>query len=74
MYRVDLAGPADRGLTAMPDDVHAEAMALIEDVVNGLEAAPSRAWRTDAVLRGQCWIVYAAGGGLLVVLDAGRVG
>ncbi|MEV0114660.1 hypothetical protein AB0H77_15610 [Streptomyces sp. NPDC050844] len=74
MHRVDLARAADEALTAMPDDVHEEMLALIDSVADAREHGAGPMAATDAVLRGRCWFVYAAVGGLLVVLDAGRVG
>lgn len=71
MHRVDLTRRAETGLVAMPDDVHEETLALIDDIAADREAVPAAV--TDAVLCGRCWIVYAAAGGLLIVLDAGRV-
>lgn len=40
MHRVDLAREADKALWAMPDDVHEEVLALIDEVVD-----ERRAWR-----------------------------
>lgn len=74
MHRVDLARAADEALWAMPDDVHEEMLMLIDDVADTREHGAGPMASTDAVLRGRCWAVYVAIGGLLVVLDVGRVG
>ncbi|MEV5979717.1 hypothetical protein [Streptomyces sp. NPDC052114] len=58
----------------MPDDMHEEALALIDDAVASVQTGSGARMVVDAVLRGRCWIVYAALGGLFVVLDVGRAG
>jgi hypothetical protein len=74
MHRVDLTQDADAALWAMPDDVHEEALALIDAVVLSWEADAGRPTAAaDTALRGRCWIVYMALGRLMVVLAAGRV-
>ncbi|MFD3562993.1 hypothetical protein ACFWVU_25475 [Streptomyces sp. NPDC058686] len=72
MRRADLTRPAETALTAMPDGVHEEALALVGDIADA--RAGDAGWMTvvDAVLRGPVWVVYVAIGGLLVVLDTGR--
>ncbi|GAA1275510.1 hypothetical protein [Streptomyces aureus] len=74
MHRVDLTRRAETALTAMPGDVHEETLALIHDIAADRAADHGSTAATDAVLRGRVWVVYVALGGLLVVLDAGRVG
>jgi hypothetical protein len=74
MHRVDLTRRTETGLAAIPDDVHEEALALIDDVAADRAAGHGAVAGADAVVRGRVWIVYAALGGPLVVLDAGRVG
>ncbi|MFG2503631.1 hypothetical protein ACGFSB_36145 [Streptomyces sp. NPDC048441] len=58
----------------MPDDVHEETLTLIDGIADAREGGAGRMSAVDAVLRGRVWVVYAAIGGLLVVLDCGRVG
>lgn len=74
MHRVDLTRAADEALWAMPDGVHEEMLALIDEVADERERGAGPMAAANAVLRGRCWFVYAAIGGLLVVLDCGRVG
>ncbi|MGW6747609.1 hypothetical protein [Streptomyces sp. NPDC055006] len=74
MHRVDLTRPAETALAAMPDDVHEETLALIDDIAADRAAGHGAAAGADAVLRGRVWVVYVALGGLLVVLCAGWVG
>ncbi|MEV7192301.1 hypothetical protein AB0N81_10910 [Streptomyces sp. NPDC093510] len=51
----------------MPDEAHEEALALIHSVADERERGAGPMTAADAVLRGRCWIVYAALGGLLAV-------
>ncbi|MFD7204382.1 hypothetical protein [Streptomyces sp. NPDC059893] len=74
MHRVDLTRRAETALTAMPDDVHEEILALIDDVAADRAAGHGSTTGADAVFRERVWVVYVALGGLLVVLDAGRIG
>ncbi|WAL93959.1 hypothetical protein [Streptomyces sp. Je 1-369] len=74
MHRVELTRAADEALSAMPDDVHEETLALIDSVADEREHGAGPMTAAGAVLRGRCLIVYAAIGGLLVVLDAGKAG
>ncbi|WP_326710473.1 hypothetical protein OG758_15045 [Streptomyces sp. NBC_01474] len=60
-------------LAAMPDDVREETLALIDDIAADRAAGHGSTAATDAVLRGRVWVVYGALGGLLIVLDAGRI-
>lgn len=73
MRRVDLARAADEALAAMPDDVHEDALALIDEIADVRELGAGSMMVVDAVLRGRVWVVYVALGGLLVVLNAGSV-
>ncbi|MEU1015323.1 hypothetical protein [Streptomyces sp. NPDC005898] len=57
----------------MPDDVHAQMLALIDSVAQSREDGARPTTTADAALWGRCWIVYMALGGLLIVLDAGRI-
>ncbi|MFD5391082.1 hypothetical protein ACFRNT_33100 [Streptomyces sp. NPDC056697] len=70
---MDLAQAADEGLTAVPDDVHEETLALIDEVADVRELGAASMVAVDAVLRGRVWVLYVTLGGLLVVLNAGSV-
>ncbi|MBW5420301.1 hypothetical protein GKQ77_01780 [Streptomyces sp. BG9H] len=73
MTRVDLTRVADAAMSAMPDAVHEEVLALIDSVADEREHGAGPMTAADAVLRGRCWIVYAALGGLLIVYRAGTL-
>ena len=74
IHRVDHAQDADAALWARPDDVHEEALALIDAVALSWETDAGRPTAAaDTALRGRCWIVYMALGRLMVVLAAGPV-
>jgi hypothetical protein len=74
MHRADLTRRAEAALAAMPDGVHEETLALIDDIAADRAVGHGSTAATDAVLRGRVWVVYMALGGLLVLLDTGSVG
>ncbi|MFD7184961.1 hypothetical protein ACFV90_33820 [Streptomyces sp. NPDC059904] len=55
-------------------DSAAQPLALIDDVADERADGAGRMTVIDAVLRRRVWVVCMALGGLLVVLDAGRIG
>lgn len=73
MHRVDLPPTGDEVLTALPDNMHEELLALIDEVADGRERGAEPMATANAVLRGQCWFAYVVAGGVFIVLDAGTV-
>ncbi|MFD7184156.1 hypothetical protein ACFV90_29680 [Streptomyces sp. NPDC059904] len=74
MHRVDLTRRTATALATMPDDVHEEALTLIDDIATDRAAGHGSTAGADAVLRGRVWVLYMALGGMLFVLDEGQVG
>ncbi|MFI1677028.1 hypothetical protein [Streptomyces sp. NPDC020607] len=70
MQRVELTRVADEALTAMPDDVHEELLALIDSVADAPHPRPGR----TVVFGASSWVTCSVMDGVVELLDVGWTG